>query len=99
MLSLDLLRSFYAEGLVDNRTFLAWLVQQMSACNLAQLGFLARLADEYLDGMLTCRALTRPFAEACLARLAEVFAPAFSCRLHILTFKKGSDNIGKGTSY
>lgn len=72
LLSLDLLRTFYAEGMVDNRTFLAWLVQQTATCNLAQLGFVARLADEYVDGMLLCRALTRPFVEACLTRLTEV---------------------------
>lgn len=70
--SLALLRTFYAEGLVDNRTFLAWLVQQMSTCNLAQLGFVARLADEYLDGMLVSRALTRPFVDATLQKLTEV---------------------------
>ena len=70
--SLRLLRPFYAEGLVDNRTFLSWLVQQMSTCNLAQAGFVARLADEYLDGMLVSRALTHPFIEACLAKFAEV---------------------------
>ncbi|KAI0356240.1 hypothetical protein OH77DRAFT_1401364 [Trametes cingulata] len=66
---LSLLRTFYAEGLVDNRTFLAWLVQQMATCNLAQAGFVVRLADEYLDGMLVSRALTRPFIEACLNKL------------------------------
>ncbi len=70
--SLSLLRTFYAEGLVDNRTFLAWLVQQMSTCNLAQAGFVVRLADEYLDGMLVSRALTRPFIEASLVKLEEV---------------------------
>lgn len=70
--SLSLLRSFYSEGMVDNRTFLAWLVQQTGTCNLAQLGFVSRLADDYLDGMLMCRALVRPFAEACFNRLAEV---------------------------
>ncbi|EPQ57624.1 hypothetical protein GLOTRDRAFT_137894 [Gloeophyllum trabeum ATCC 11539] len=69
---LDLLRTFYAEGLVDNRTFLSWLVQQMASCNLAQAGFVARLADEYLDGMLVSRALTRPFVDACLNKLAEI---------------------------
>ena len=72
VISLSLLRSFYSEGMVDNRTFLAWLVQQVNTCNLAQLGFVSRLADDYLDGMLVCRALTRPFAEASLNRLAEV---------------------------
>ena len=69
---LSLLRSFFAEGLVDNRTFLGWLVQQMYTSNLAQLGFITHLADEYLDGMLVTRSLARPFAEACISRLLEV---------------------------
>ncbi|KAH9858392.1 hypothetical protein C2E23DRAFT_767676 [Lenzites betulinus] len=69
---LSLLRTFYAEGLVDNRTFLAWLVQQMSTCNLAQAGFVVRLADEYLEGMLVSRALTRPFIEASLGKVVEI---------------------------
>ncbi len=72
--SLALLRTFYSEGLVDNRTFLTWLVQQTGSCNLAQLGFMLRLADEYLEGMLISRALTRPFVDACLNRLTEVSA-------------------------
>jgi hypothetical protein len=44
----------------------------MVTCNLAQAGFMAHLADEYLDGMLASRALTRPFADACVAKLSEV---------------------------
>ncbi|KAH9919005.1 uncharacterized protein B0H18DRAFT_1197644 [Fomitopsis serialis] len=68
---LELLRTFYAEGLAVNRTFLAWLVQQMGTCNLAQLGFVARLADEYIDGMLINRALTHHFIDAGLNRLKE----------------------------
>ncbi|EFI28177.1 hypothetical protein CC1G_14204 [Coprinopsis cinerea okayama7 len=70
--SLKLLRTFYREGLVDRKTFLVWLVQQMAICNLAQAGFVTRLVDEYLDDMLTIRALARPLAEACLTKLAEV---------------------------
>jgi mediator of RNA polymerase II transcription subunit 12 len=70
--SLQLLRTFYFEGLVDNTSFLVWLVQQMGTCNLAQAGFLTRLADEYLDGMLSSRALVRPFIDACLAKVSEV---------------------------
>ena len=62
----------YADGLVDSRTFLLWLVQQMVTCNLAQAGFVAHLADEYLDGVLVNRALTKPFADACVAKLLEV---------------------------
>jgi hypothetical protein len=57
---------------VDSHTFLVWLVQQMTTCNLAQAGFVAHLADEYLDGMLASRALTKPFVDACLAKLTEV---------------------------
>ncbi|KAI0293333.1 hypothetical protein B0F90DRAFT_1763644 [Multifurca ochricompacta] len=70
--SLDLLGSFYSEGLVDNRTFLTWLVLQMCTCNLAQAGFVARLADEYLDGILACRALARPFVDACISKISEI---------------------------
>src|SRR5882762_2355176 len=74
--SLELLRNFYSEGLVDNRTFLSWLVLQMSTCNLAQAGFLVRLADEYLEAVLACRALTRPFIDACLGKITEVLHSA-----------------------
>ncbi|KDQ49550.1 hypothetical protein JAAARDRAFT_42784 [Jaapia argillacea MUCL 33604] len=69
---LDLLRTFYTEGLVDNRTFLSWLVNQLATCNLAQGGFVTRLAEEYLDGMSVCRALMRPFVDACLGRIHEI---------------------------
>ncbi|KIK91304.1 hypothetical protein PAXRUDRAFT_830959 [Paxillus rubicundulus Ve08.2h10] len=69
---LQLLRPFYADGLVDTHTFLVWLVQQMVTCNLAQAGFVAHLADEYLDGMLASRALSKPFVDACLAKLTEI---------------------------
>ncbi|KAG5646821.1 hypothetical protein DXG03_002198 [Asterophora parasitica] len=69
---LKLLRTFYSEGLVDNRTFLVWMVQQMGTCNLAQTGFITRLADEYLDGILGSRPLTRPFIDACLSKLSEI---------------------------
>ncbi|KAL0581804.1 RNA polymerase II mediator complex subunit [Marasmius crinis-equi] len=69
---LRLLRTFYAEGLVNKRTFFVWLINQMASCNLAQAGFVVRIADEYFDGMMRCRALTRPFLEACLSKLAEI---------------------------
>lgn len=44
----------------------------MASCNLAQAGFIAWMAEEYLDGLLVTRALARPFVEACLGRLKEV---------------------------
>lgn len=43
----------------------------MVTCNLAQAGFLARLAEEYLDDIMTSRALGRPLVEGCLAKLLE----------------------------
>ena len=70
--SLKLLRTFYAEDLIDHKTFLTWLVQQMITCNLAQAGFLTRLSDEYLNDIMVSRALTRPLVEACLSKLFEV---------------------------
>ncbi|KAG7090909.1 hypothetical protein E1B28_009986 [Marasmius oreades] len=69
---LRLLRAFYTDGLVNKRTFFVWLVNQMFSCNLAQVGFIARIADEYFDGMMRCRALTRPLLEACLNKLTEI---------------------------
>jgi mediator of RNA polymerase II transcription subunit 12 len=76
-ISLELLRPFFSEGLVDSRTFLIWLVQQMGASNLAQVGFLVRLADEYLDGIMRSRPLARPFIDACLSKLSEVESAHF----------------------
>lgn len=83
---LQLLRPFYVEGLVDRRTFLTWLVHQMSGCNLAQAGFVAHLADQYLDDMLSSRALTKPFMDACVAKLTEIrtFLPDQLARLDAL---------------
>jgi len=69
---LRLLRTFYSQGLVDNQTFLTWLVNTMANCNLPQAGFVARLGDEYLDGIVSTRALTKPFVDACLAKLVEI---------------------------
>ncbi|KAF9070892.1 hypothetical protein BDP27DRAFT_1419656 [Rhodocollybia butyracea] len=69
---LQLLRLFYSEGLIDKQTFFSWLVNQMFSCNLAQVGFVSRLADEYFDGMIECRPLTRPFTEGSLCKLSEI---------------------------
>jgi mediator of RNA polymerase II transcription subunit 12 len=71
--SLDLLREFYAESLVDHGTFLSWLAQQMGISNLAQANFVARIADEYLEGMLPYRALQRTLIDGCLAKHSEVY--------------------------
>ncbi|THH04935.1 hypothetical protein EW145_g5157 [Phellinidium pouzarii] len=70
--TLDLLKVFYSEHMVDHTTFLSWLVQILGSCNLAQAGFITRLADDYLGGMSSCRALLKPFIDACLAKLQEI---------------------------
>jgi mediator of RNA polymerase II transcription subunit 12, fungi type len=70
--SLDLLREFYAECLVDHGTFLSWLAQQLTTSNLAQANFVARIADEYLEGMLPYRGLQRAMIDGCLAKHIEV---------------------------
>lgn len=63
---------FYNEFMVDHAVMFSWIVAFMNNCNLAQAGFIARLADEYLLGMVTCRALLQPFTVACLTKLQEV---------------------------
>lgn len=70
--SLKLLQTFYLEGLVDHRTFSVWVVHQMATCNLAQVGFIARIADEYLEGMLSNRPLAKHLVDACVVKLSEV---------------------------
>lgn len=60
--------------MVDHTTFLSWLVQIMSNCNLAQAGFITRLADDYLSDMGSCRALVKPFIDSCLVKLQDVRA-------------------------
>ena len=69
---LALLQSFYWEGMVDHRTLLVWVVHQMGTCNLAQAGFIARIADEYLEGMMLSRPLASHFVSACVSKLAEI---------------------------
>jgi hypothetical protein len=70
--SVQLLRRFYDEGLVDSYTFLSWAVQQLSISNLAQAGFVLRLTDEYLEDLFKSRILTRPYVDACILKLHEV---------------------------
>ena len=75
--SLKLLRTFYHEGLVDSKTFLSWLVQQMKGCNLAQGGFITRIVNEYLDDIVKSLALAKPVIEASLNKLSEVRLKGF----------------------
>lgn len=70
--SLSLLRESFAESLVDHATFLLWLSQLVATSNLAQLGFVALLVDEYLEGITDNRAFLAPLVEGCLIKFAEV---------------------------
>ena len=58
--------------MVDHSVLFSWIISFMNNCNLAQAGFITRLADEYILGMVSCRALTQPFIVACLSKLQEV---------------------------
>ncbi|KAL1675939.1 hypothetical protein EV122DRAFT_280599 [Schizophyllum commune] len=78
---LQLLRTFYVEGLVDHRLFLAWLIEQLGTCNLAQAGFVVRLTFQYLEDTLHCRAFSRPLADACLTKLSEISTASASDHL------------------
>lgn len=69
------------EGLVDHRLFLAWLIEQLGTCNLAQAGFVVRLTFEYLEDTLHCRAFSRPLADACLTKLSEISTASASDHL------------------
>ena len=70
----------------------------MSTCNLAQAGFVARLADEYLEGILTSRALTHPFVEACLVKLMEVCCIQLVIEMLFKIFGTDTNNIRPRTS-
>ncbi|KAG9004810.1 RNA polymerase II mediator complex subunit [Tulasnella sp. JGI-2019a] len=70
--TISLLREFYAEGLVDHATFLFWLAQQVGESNIPQLGFIAKLADEYIEDLLKHRGFLRPFIVGLVEKLVEV---------------------------
>jgi hypothetical protein len=42
------------------------------SCNMAQLEFVIRIAEDYLDLVMENRSFLAPFIEACLVRLTEV---------------------------
>ncbi|QRV93786.1 mediator complex subunit Med12 [Ceratobasidium sp. AG-Ba] len=70
--SVDLLRSFYNEHMVDHATMLSWLAAQIVPSNVAQLYFVLRLVEEYLDDMAEHRMFAQPVVEGCLAKLVEI---------------------------
>ncbi|KAG9095716.1 RNA polymerase II mediator complex subunit [Ceratobasidium sp. 370] len=68
----ELLGAFYSEHLVDHATVLSWLAAQVAPANIAQLYFVLRLLEEYLDDMAEHRMFAQPVIEGCLAKLVEI---------------------------
>jgi hypothetical protein len=95
--SLQLVRAFFEEGLLDQRTFLVWVTQQMESSNLAQASFVLRLADEYSSELFTSRAFARPVADALLSKYTEVHALSLSGRYLILFPDSG--HLSSGDSF
>ncbi|KAH9166651.1 hypothetical protein EDB89DRAFT_2128588 [Lactarius sanguifluus] len=73
------IKSMFRSVLADSEARSRWTSKFTYSLDLlrsfyseAQAGFVARLADEYLDGILACRALSRPFVDACLSKISEI---------------------------
>ncbi|KIM29831.1 hypothetical protein M408DRAFT_22702 [Serendipita vermifera MAFF 305830] len=73
--SLELLRRLFDADLIDQPSFLAWVVTSMGhteAMGPHQFIFLIRMVDEYFDSVASNRAFATPIIEACLSRFAEI---------------------------
>ncbi|KAG8742716.1 RNA polymerase II mediator complex subunit [Ceratobasidium sp. 414] len=70
--SVELLGAFYSEHLVDHAAVLNWLAAQVAPANIAQLYFVLRLLEEYLDDIAEHRMFAQPVIEGCLAKLVEI---------------------------
>ncbi|KZT32862.1 hypothetical protein SISSUDRAFT_472618 [Sistotremastrum suecicum HHB10207 ss-3] len=79
---LNLLRACYAEGMVDQCTFLSWLALQPGASNLPQMALITKLLDEYLEPLSHYRVFARPVIDECLAKLKELNETKFRIHLH-----------------
>ncbi len=74
--SLDLLRYFFHQGMLDQSILVNWIAAQCSALptgtNLPQFAFVALMCDEYFDLIQRSRAVSVPVVEGCMLRLGEV---------------------------
>ena len=74
--SLDLLRYFFHQGMLDQSILVNWIAVQCSALptgtNLPQFAFVALICDEYFDLIHRSRAVSVPVVEGCMLRLGEV---------------------------
>lgn len=58
--------------MIDHATWLLFIANQISSSNIPQLGFMARVAEEYLDGLLQHRGFLRPLISGLVEKLVEV---------------------------
>ncbi|TFL04760.1 hypothetical protein BDV98DRAFT_330597 [Pterulicium gracile] len=70
--TLQLLGPFYAEGLLDRRTFLSWIIQNFVTCNIPQACFMALLIEDYFEHLCYCRAFASPLVRSSLNKLDEI---------------------------
>jgi mediator of RNA polymerase II transcription subunit 12 len=70
--SLSLLRTFHTRYLISSRTLATWLADFAATCNLAQVGFVAQLINEYLEDVAKHASIARSALRALLDKLAEV---------------------------
>jgi mediator of RNA polymerase II transcription subunit 12 len=57
-------------ALIDRRALLSWIVAHVGSANLAQIGFVAKLLEEYSRWLHLDGSLSRGFLDAALGRLA-----------------------------
>ncbi|KAL7420053.1 RNA polymerase II mediator complex subunit [Cryptotrichosporon argae] len=72
--SMALLEQLRAKRLISIRLFMGWLVDNLGAANLAQVGFLAGLLAENVEHVLEHLAIARHCIRACCAKIEEIRA-------------------------
>lgn len=83
--------------MVDKRTFLSWVIQQLASSNLGQAPFVAFIAEGYLDDIVSSRPFAYHLAVAIVQRLVEVGQlPHMSAQLLMFTQAQESGNGGAG---
>jgi mediator of RNA polymerase II transcription subunit 12 len=70
--STSLLRLFFSNSLLDVRTLLTYLVNQLAASNLVQLGFLIQLVEQYEIDILGNAQLGRGMIDHACVKIKEV---------------------------
>jgi mediator of RNA polymerase II transcription subunit 12 len=62
----------YAEGLLDQRHFLKWSLDQFSASNFDQTNLMISIVLKFMTDYSRSRALSRIFIEACIRKIERV---------------------------